>query len=160
MKDIIIAFKKIKKDSNIICKLIGLKEKTKYCHVEIAFEYECNPGTYKSVVAIGGKGDVHYEDRKFEKEDWDIMKLPVSCEAYENAKRICDGYIGHKYDFLGIFGFILPFKDRSNEWFCSEIAANTLKYIGVAYFKFIEASDVGIRKLLDLLDFDNNKIKR
>jgi len=160
MKEITIAFRKITKDSDFICKLIGLKENADYCHVEIAFEYEHNPGTYKSVVAIGGEGDVHYADRTFEKEYWDIMKIPVSDELYKIAKDICDGYIGCKYDFLGILGFIVPFKDRSDEWFCSELTSNTLKCIGILAFRYIEASDVGIRKLLDLLDFENNKIKR
>ena len=34
---------------------------------------------------------------------------------------------GDKYDWLGILGFIIPFKDRTNEWFCSEWVANALK---------------------------------
>jgi len=160
MKKITIAFKKITKDSDFICKLIGFKERTKYCHVEIAFEYDHKPGTYKSVVAIGGEGDVHYKDRKFEKEHWDIMYIPVSDEQYRLAKDICNGYIGHKYDFLGILGFIVPFKDRSDEWFCSELTSNTLKCIGIPAFRYVEASDVGIRRLIDLLDFENNKLER
>jgi len=35
-----------------------------------------------------------------------------------------------KYDWFGIFGFVIPTKDRTNRWFCSEWVSNALKISG------------------------------
>ena len=158
MKEITIAFRKVKKDSSIISKIIGWKEKANYSHVEIAFEE--TSGVYKSLVALPENKVLIYKNRFFKKDSWDIMKLEVTDEQYETAREICDGYIGAKYDLAGILGFITPFKDRADEWFCSEATSNTLKCIGYEPMRYIEASDVGIRELLDILDFNSNKLNR
>lgn len=160
MKKITIAFKKVNKDSGLLSKAIGWKQGVKYSHVEMGFKYEDDDRTYKSLVAIYNNGVLIYEDRFYNTRNWDIMELTVTDEQYKRAQKICDGYIGLKYDVLGIFGFLVPVKDRSDRWFCSEAVSNTLKCIGFEPMTYIEPSDVGIKKLLKIVDFENNKIER
>jgi len=58
---------------------------------------------------------------------------------------------GHKYDWLGIFGFIIPFKDRTNEWFCSEWVSNALKIAGYKKLWTKEPNKISPNKLYEIL---------
>ena len=159
MRTVYIAFKKITKDSGLTSKMIGWQQGTKYSHVEIAFS-ETGNRPYKSIVAIRGLKTVQYIARFFNKEHWDMMEFHVTDDQYVIIEKVLDQIVGSKYDTLGIFGFVIPLKDRHDKWFCSEIVANALKVIGYEPMFLYDPSDIGIRELLYLLDFENNKLDR
>lgn len=57
---------------------------------------------------------------------WDI--LPVAGDE-RAALAFFEQHQGAKYDFLGLFGFILrPYRGDTRRWFCSEICAVALGY--------------------------------
>jgi len=56
-----------------------------------------------------------------------------------------------KYDWLGILGFIIPFKDRTDKWFCSEWVSNALKIAGCKKLWLQEPSKISPNKLYDIL---------
>ena len=56
-----------------------------------------------------------------------------------------------KYDYLGILGFVLPFKDREKQWFCSEWVSNALKIAGCKKLWLQEPSKISPNKLYKIL---------
>jgi len=155
MKNITIAFKKIREDSDLISKIIGWKQGTKYSHVEIGFEVK--PSVYNSLVALPVDSGIYLEEKMYFHDKWDTMQLEVTDKQYALAMHIVDGYVGKRYDKLGIAGFVLPVRDEEGAWFCSEAVANVLKCLGHKDMFYVEPSRVGIKRLLEILDFENNK---
>ena len=142
MDNIIIAFYKANQSkADWQDKLIAKYTKGKYSHVEIVIDSYM----YSSSPRDGG---VRRKKHIVNNEIWDYISLPIKAnnilEFYNQTKN-------NKYDWLGILGFILPFKDRTNEWFCSEWCSNALK-IGEYKDLFIhEPSKISPNKLYDIL---------
>jgi len=100
-------------------KLIRWWTKGKYSHTEIIIDgYQ-----YSSVDGIGVRKKKHTPSN-----EWDYVTLyGLNVDSILNFFDITNTC---KYDKIGILGFIIPLKDRSNEWFCSEWCSNALKISG------------------------------
>ncbi len=102
-------------------KIIAKYTNGPYSHVEIVI----GKIMYSSSPRDGG---VRRREHRFDTAVWDYINLEnieISkiVEFYNVTKR-------DKYDWMGIFGFIVPFKDREKEWFCSEWCSMALKIAG------------------------------
>ena len=101
-----------------------------YCHVEIFI-----PDTTKRYTSSGRIGGVIERDikslksykNKLEDSTWKFVEIDVPCLTIEEIEIFYDKTKHHKYDWFGILGFVLPFKDREDRWFCSEWVATVLK---------------------------------
>jgi len=56
-----------------------------------------------------------------------------------------------RYDNIGILGFVLPFKDRTDRWFCSESCSNALKITGFKPMWLLEPSSISPGKLYTMV---------
>ena len=106
---------------NWIDKIIRLKTRSPYSHCkiylpEIGFSYS------SSGMDGGVRRRKHTPNENWEEVDVDID--PTIILKFFEKTQGCD------YDFMGILGFLIPFKDRTNEWFCSEWCSNVLKIAG------------------------------
>lgn len=113
-------------------KLIRWWTKGSYSHTELVtddFKYMYS----SSGLDNGVRKKEHYYDTK----KWDYIKVDVSLDLVIKVFNLTKD---SKYDWLGILGFVLPFQDRANKWFCSEWCANILKCSGNKKFYLVEPS--------------------
>jgi hypothetical protein len=136
-----VAFRKAKNE-NWGKKLIALWTKGKYSHVELII----GDKQYSSHISDGG---VRCKKHIYNEDLWDYVEVPNI-----RVKDILQFYSitkGDKYDLLGIAGFVIPFKDRTNEWFCSEWVSNALKISGYKKLWNQEPSKISPNKLYKIL---------
>jgi len=130
-----------KGEGTVYSKLIRWWTRGKYSHVEIVVgSYQ-----YSSIEGIGVRKEWH----KYDRSEWDYvdvydLNIDDVLEFFEMTK-------GHKYDKIGILGFIIPLKDRTNEWFCSEWCSNALKISGYKVMWNKEPSKISPNKLYKML---------
>ena len=99
-----------------------------FSHVSLVFKHTDLPAT--EIQSIQGRGV--YEEDFIDKPDTVLYAVPCNTdqfnEAYELAKSLC----GCKYDWAGIFGFMLrKKKENPDKWFCSELVAYVLLKVGI-----------------------------
>lgn len=131
----------LKGDKSIAGRLIKWWTKGPYSHVAIVIdgiEYSA------SFSDRGVYSKPHIED----KDKWDYIDVEVKSLNILNLYNITKY---DSYDLLGILGFIVPFKDRSTEWFCSEWVANALKISGYRFLWTKEPSKISPNKLFEIL---------
>ena len=78
-------------------------------------------------------------------------KLQVTEKEFNTIKTFLEKCLNDKYDYYGILGFVLPTKDRTNMWFCSELVSNALKIIGRKEFMKLEPSTISPNQLYSIL---------
>ena len=139
MNDIKIAFRK--NDNRLFSKIIKLWTKGPYSHVAIVIEGKEYSASFKK----GGVYSVHHTE---DHNKWDYITIKANVLNILNfyAKTRYD-----RYDLLGLLGFLIPFKDRSSEWFCSEWVANALKISGCKLLWTKEPSKINPNKLYQIL---------
>jgi len=123
-------------------RLIAFYTKGKYSHTELIiddFMYSTSPRDGK----VRKKKHIYCENIWDYVEVKNIEKEKI-LEFFELTK-------GQKYDYIGILGFVIPFKDRSNEWFCSEWVSNALKIAGYKNLWTKEPSKISPNHLYKLL---------
>ena len=127
-------------------KLIALYTKGCYSHVELIidnYQYSATPRA----------GKVRAKPHVFDNNIWDYIEID---DADENIiKEFFDKTEGQKYDWWGIFGFVIPFKDKTNEWFCSKWDSNALKISGCKKLWKQEPSKLSPNKLYRILNESN-----
>lgn len=65
---------------------------------------------------------------------WQIGR--IDCEREEEITRLALGEIGKRYDWLGVFGFLLRRRlERGSRWFCSELIAWAAEQAGEPIFR-------------------------
>ena len=124
-------------------KLIAWWTNGSYSHVEIVIDnYQ-----YSSYQPDGGvrKKEHIVDDKVWNYIEIDNIDEQKILEFFEMTK-------GEKYDWLAIFGFVIPFKDRSNEWECSEWCSNALKISGCKKLWKHEPSKLSPNKLYKILE--------
>lgn len=107
------------KPVTIFEKLICWWTKGPYCHVEIKIDNIF----YWSDMAQGGVG--YTQNRYSDSRPYDAYTLsgydPILTRLW------FENHLGEKYDFLGLLGFVFPWKiENKNRWFCSEVIAASL----------------------------------
>jgi len=111
--------------ASIVDKFISWFSRSKYTHVELILS---DGYMYSSSGRDNGvRRKKHIENDKI----WTYFKVhgdeKTILSFYEKTKDC-------KYDMMGILGFGLPLRDRTNRWFCSEWCCNALKISGNSLF--------------------------
>ena len=162
-------------------RLISKWTKSPYSHVELIIEKDIvlnHKPEIKPLLATTYKKVCSYEklyDPNLKEEDFNFLQFTSSpdyggvCLTYHKINNIEYDYLEFevnniewiidffysirysKYDNVGILGFLLPFKDRTNEWFCSESCSNALKIIGFKPMWLIEPSSVSPGMLFNMV---------
>jgi hypothetical protein len=100
--------------------LVRLVTKSRYSHIEVSID-----GIFWSSSARDG--GVRPRRLQPNPASWDFVHVARTPEEVNQARRVFLTNRGAKYDWLGVFRFLLPFlKPSSSRWFCSEIAAEAL----------------------------------
>lgn len=119
---------------------IRIITRSPYSHCELAIPDEGRPGVYFCVASsvrddagTHGKrrsifpwdrGGIRGKYMRLPAERWDVLPCALSAECVRLALA---QYQGNRYDWLGVFRFVLPFLRESRQrWFCSEFAAHLL----------------------------------
>ena len=115
--DVMLAFKKIDKNSTFVAKSVAWFTRSEYYHVEIVIE-----DTWVSIFPETG---FKLNKLKPLKDTWEYVKIEdvkLTREQYDIFKKYLMKQVGKKYDYLGImFSQVLPLTiDSKNKWFCSE----------------------------------------
>jgi len=134
-----------KNNGKLYSKLIRWWTKGPYSHVEIILDGYM----YSSSPRDGG---VRRKKFKGKNDHWDFIEINNLKE--KNILEFYNQTKENKYDFFGILGFILPFKDRTNEWFCSEWCSNALKISGYKKLWKLEPSKISPNKLYKIVTED------
>ena len=94
-------------------------------------------------------GEVRKKEYIYNENVWDYLEVKdVNVDKILTFYKMTKGL---KYDWLGILGFILPFQDRTNRWFCSEWVSNALKISGYKKLWVKEPSKISPNKLYKIL---------
>ena len=114
----------------------------KYSHVELVIDdlmYSSSPKD----------GRVRAKKHIVDIRSWDYINIDNIDE--DNVIEFFNITKGQKYDWIGILGFVIPIKDRTNEWFCSEWVSNALKISGCKKLWKQEPSKISPNKLYIIL---------
>ena len=144
-------FEKDNDETTILGKLVGLYTHGPYSHVAIIIE-DIKDGLLNESTqweASPTSGYVKKSKHMYDEVKWDYIDINI--KDINNTIEFLNSVLGNKYDYAGILGFILPIQDRSNRWFCSELASNILKIDGYEPMWYIEPSSVSPNKLYKLL---------
>ena len=135
-----LAFYKAK--GNYKDKLIRIWTNGQYSHVEIIIDGYM----YSSSPRDGGvrKKKHTYNTDKWEYINIKFIKKNNIIEFFKMTKK-------DKYDWFGILGFIIPIKDRTHDWFCSEWVSNALKISECKKLWTKEPSKISPNKLYNIL---------
>lgn len=95
----------------------------------------------------GVRSKPHTEDT----DSWDYITLDINKVCYENVKVFFKSQEGKKYDYFGLLGFIIPFKDHESKWFCSEICTTALQIAGVRSVWRLSSDRTSPNRLHDVL---------
>lgn len=137
-KEVTLAYYKADSEhAGIIDKLIAFKTNGPYSHVEMVLTIN---GTQVSYSADSASNKVRKVNHVTDHEMWDYQTVTVS-DPYR-IYNFYESILGYKYDIVGILGFMIPFKDRSDRWFCSETTANALKIDGFKPMWYLEPSSI------------------
>lgn len=101
--------------------LIALFSWSRYSHIELVFSRPHrtmrNAFCYSASPRDGG---TRFTEIDLTNGKWEIVPLPWLDE--HKAIAFCDKEMKCKYDWFGVFAFVVPFlKPNPSKWFCSEI---------------------------------------
>ena len=139
MSKVTVAF--LKEDNTISGKLIKWWTKGPYSHAAIVID-----GMEYS--ASAEEGGVYKRPHSLNYKKWDYVEVKANSLAILNFYTMTQY---DRYDFMAIFGFIMPFKDRSRQWDCSEWVSNALKISGVKLLWTKEPSKISPNHLYSIL---------
>jgi len=141
-----VAFYKAKQ-GNQVDKTISWFTEGLYSHCEIVISNP-NNDTLTMYSSSGRDGGVRIKEHTYDENKWEYVNIEldydVLTDIYSKTKH-------DKYDYTGILGFILPFKDRTNQWFCSEWVSNVLKCSGHKELWLLEPSKISPNRLYGIL---------
>lgn len=99
-----------------------------FAHVELAFsDGECFSSSSRDGGCRFKAIDIH------DSESWALVNVRATAEQEAAARAFCRAQNGKPYDWLGVFGFILPirqFDHPGRRWFCSEVVCAALQAAG------------------------------
>ena len=130
---------------SIFSRLIRLKTRSIYSHVELVFS---------DGISFSAREQDHpaveFIHVRFLPGEWDFIDLDVTQNEEYAIRQRCRSQVGKSYDWLGILGFVLPFGEHDDDdLFCSEAVTRALQVIG--YFPAIKPWTISPGKLYDLL---------
>jgi hypothetical protein len=104
---------------------IGIFTWSTVAHCELIFSdnrwLSCRPGT--GVIYRKRFDEVDHDPK-----DWILIDLPFDEDQERIIREWCENELGCKYDWKGIYSFILPFiREDPMRWFCSEICTAAIQ---------------------------------
>lgn len=95
-----------------------------YSHCELVFEDE--PSQFSLCYSSSNRdGGVRFKVIDITTGHWDVVDLAAYDESF--AWQWFISHHGQRYDFAGLFGFVLPWRTHDpRRWFCSEACAAAL----------------------------------
>ena len=114
--------------ATIMDKIITLFTGSIYSHVEAVISdkpYINDYDIHESYGSSSATKGVNIGGHIVDKGKWDYLYIPSV-----NVRLMKDMFLGVEdagYDYIGLLGFYLPFRDREDKWFCSEISLSTLR---------------------------------
>jgi len=115
-----------------------------FSHVEIVVEENGKLFMYSS---SGRDGGVRRKPHTFDMNTWKYVEVEIDRDKFYQFFKITENC---KYDFMGILGFVFPFQDREDKWFCSEWCSNVLKISGDKRFFTKEPSRLSPNKFYEI----------
>lgn len=95
--------------------------RSQYSHCEIAVSQPKSAFVYTCYSSSARDGGVRRKDMVLTPQNWDLIPLKY---AHKNKAEWFYGYTKLKpYDWLGVFGLVLPLPQSKRRWFCSEWCA-------------------------------------
>jgi len=150
-KTLLFGFHKAKEpNSPFYNRLISWWTNGPYCHVEIF--YKDYDDYLKKFSSSPEDGYVRTKKTELYIRGYDFIPFEVTEEQFKIFKTYERELKCGKYDWPGILGFIIPTKDRSDQWFCSETTSNYLKIIGYKHMWKVEPSEVSPNRLARILN--------
>lgn len=99
-------------------RVVQFLTKGPYSHCELAIDGQCYSSSWRD-------GGVRRKTIDLASGNWDVHPIHLADEDYVRAW--FELHMGDKYDVLGLFGFVLPWRTESrSRWFCSEACAEAL----------------------------------
>lgn len=95
-----------------------------YSHCEIAVKHGFTD-TYHCYSASARDGGVRSKTMLLPADKWDLIEIR-DAEAYDTVWALYQATQGAKYDYLGALGVVLPVRQVTQRWFCSEWCAKAL----------------------------------
>ena len=127
----------------LICKWTG----GIYSHTEIVvgdYMYSTSPRD----------GSVRKKEHIIDLSTWDYKTIEIPNSRLKDLELFYDMTKGLPYDWAGIIGFIIPFTDKENKYFCSEWVTKSLMIMGVPQVFKVEPSKVSPNRLATILGVD------
>ncbi|CAB4142483.1 hypothetical protein UFOVP434_13 [uncultured Caudovirales phage] len=116
------------KYGGVFSKAIKLKTKGEYSHVEMIFPHYSifDPAANRKLSlcysSYESEGGVRFKFIYLNPEKWDIIRFEIPDEKFESLLAEAAKHSGSKYDWAGIFKFVMPWvKEKPTRFFCSEI---------------------------------------
>jgi len=103
----------------IFDKIVRWVTKSIYSHTELIFF----PDKYSEVSfsADAWENKVRFAKFQYNPVNWDFVDIEITVDQYSDMYKAALSLEGHKYDYLGVLGFVIPFiKASKNRDFCSE----------------------------------------
>ena len=104
---------------------------------------------YYMFSSSGSYGGVRVMTHDVDHDQWDYITVPVN--SISSIVEFFKTINGKKYDWLGILGFVIPIKDCTERWYCSESDSNALKISGCKKLWYREPSKIDPNKLYKIL---------
>lgn len=96
-------------------RLIRWVTKSIYSHVAIIINNDC----YE---ADSWSGRVIKRLWQYNPANWDLFSVPDT--DVQSVAEFLSDKVGHRYDYLGVIGFVFPWQPQVKSWwYCSELAA-------------------------------------
>ena len=125
MKISVAFYKKDAPKATIYDKLVAWWTNSDVCHTEIIIDGE----QYSSSPRDGG---VRRVPHKVDHQTWEYLEIEINERDLVRGLTFFEKTKYRDYDWMGIFGFISPFKDKENAYFCSEWCSKFLIIVGVS----------------------------
>jgi hypothetical protein len=100
---------------------------SRFSHVSIVFDMGNYGLEYESIQRKGVHKQTFVSDP-----DVELIRIPVTAAQEEWAVKLLESVLGAKYDWTGIWGFLVRKKrEMAYKWFCSELVAWVCLTIGI-----------------------------
>jgi len=118
-------YKKTAPKATFYDKLVAWWTNSDVCHTEIVidgYQYSSSPRD----------GGVRKVPHKIDYQAWQYLEMEILDKDLLRGLTFFEKTKHCKYDWMGILGFISPFKDREDRYFCSEWDSKFLMIVGVS----------------------------
>ena len=94
-------------------KTISWWTKGPYSHVELIFDNMMHSSSPRD-------GHVRSKPHKKDYDTWDYINVEIDGAGITRIRKFFEKTAGHRYDWPGILGFVIPVYDSEKKYFCSE----------------------------------------